>query len=227
MSGTRKSDRPEWWGPRWNPNTREFEHPSSGSSIDPEDYFDADEFARRMGSPGYRGVDPKADPRTYKTGNGQSHSKNKHPSHRDSSLHQSSPTDSAEIVTLIDQLLDKIDIQKKDVVELQSLLREEKRRRESLQNENNALHSEMGKLRQVIRDLTFAQKDKTAKPASGPSPSTIPEMFLAKNAPKEVFDAVYKALTKLYHPDKKGGSEEKQKKINLLKEEVYKERGWS
>lgn len=231
MSQNKKPDRPDWWGSVWNPNTRQFEDPSSASNIDPDDYLDADDFARRMGSPGY-GIftsPPKSDPRTYKPGNGP-HPARKTPSRNSTLSPRAATKDQEEIVEVIDQLLDKIDTQKRDTIELQSLLREEKRRRESLQNENNTLHSEMGKLRQVIRDLTFAQRDaertKATPTGSGPS-QTIPEMYLVRNAPKEVFDAVYKALTKLYHPDKKGGSEEKQKKINLLKEEVYKERGWS
>jgi hypothetical protein len=231
MRNPKKSDRPDWWGARWNPNTGTFEDPSSSSSestLGPEDFFDADEFAKRMGSPGYGYTQPppKKDPRTYKSGNGSSRQV-KSPI-KDSSIGQPQ-INSPEIVEVIDQLLDKIDSQKKDVIELQSLLREEKRRRESLQNENNTLHSEMGKLRQVIRDLSYSKRDsaRTPPPSPGPSANTIPDMYVLKTAPKEVFDAVYKALTKLYHPDKKGGSEEKQKKINLAKEEIYKERGWS
>jgi hypothetical protein len=55
----------------------------------------------------------------------------------------------------------------------------------------------------------------------------VPHFFLSKNAPKELFDAVFKSLSKQYHPDKKHGDPEKMKEINEVKIKFYTEKGWS
>ena len=228
MRNQKKSDRPDWWGSRWNPKTGQFEDPDkySGSSpIESDEYLANDEFAKHMGSQNYGPfrTQPSSD---QKSGNGSSgRGKEKL---RDTSQNPPSNLYGNEVSDILNTLLDKIDIQKKDTSELKSILKEERRRNKSLQTENNMLHNEVGKLRQVVRDLSQVHKGAPKLfPDSTLPAGTIPEMYLVRNAPKEVFDAVYKALTKIYHPDKKGGSEEKQKKINLIKEEVYKNRGWS
>lgn len=48
---------------------------------------------------------------------------------------------------------------------------------------------------------------------------------LSEDAPKEVVDAVWKALSKKYHPDV-GGDTEQMKKVNGARDEIYQMRGW-
>jgi hypothetical protein len=126
----------------------------------------------------------------------------------------------------LNQLLDKVDSQNQDIEELKDRLIGEKRRSENILQENMELHSEIGKLRQIVRDLSQVNPKIPRRAPTPPKSSIIPGMYLDENAPKEVFDAVYRSLANIYHPDK-GGDEEKQKELNLIKEEVYKKKNWS
>lgn len=56
-------------------------------------------------------------------------------------------------------------------------------------------------------------------PANEVSSDSWSKMFLIKGAPVEIIQAVYRVLSKKYHPDLAGGSEEKMKELNA----VYKE----
>jgi hypothetical protein len=61
---------------------------------------------------------------------------------------------------------------------------------------------------------------------SGPTPQLIPLFYLSKDAPKEVFDAVYKTLARKYHPDTGNGSQELMKQLNDIKDQVYSAKAW-
>jgi hypothetical protein len=58
------------------------------------------------------------------------------------------------------------------------------------------------------------------------SKKNIPYFYLDPSAPKFLFDAVYKALVKEFHPDKGPKYEETMKQINVLRDKIYKTRGW-
>lgn len=51
------------------------------------------------------------------------------------------------------------------------------------------------------------------------------ELYLLPTAPKNVVDAVYKVMMREHHSDH-GGSDEIAKRLNEIKETIYKERGW-
>jgi hypothetical protein len=42
---SKQSDRPDWWGPKWNPNTRTFEDPNG---FHKEPVFDSDNIVLEM-----------------------------------------------------------------------------------------------------------------------------------------------------------------------------------
>jgi hypothetical protein len=87
-------------------------------------------------------------------------------------------------------------------------------------DENWKLRSEMLELRLNSINRGFRHT------YSGPTPQLIPLFYLSKDAPKEVFDAVYKALARKYHPDTGNGSQELMKQLNDIKDQVYSAKAW-
>jgi hypothetical protein len=88
--------------------------------------------------------------------------------------------------------------------------------------DSSSLKSENQLLRSELRVLEF--QINLLQQGGG---SVIPHFHLSPSAPKPLFDAVYKALAKMYHTDKNSGSGEKIKQINNLRDEIYKTKGWS
>lgn len=59
------------------------------------------------------------------------------------------------------------------------------------------------------------------------TPDVIPHFYLTLDVPKEIFDVVYRALANKYHPDRnQGGSQEKMKEINGIRDQLYSSKGW-
>lgn len=77
-------------------------------------------------------------------------------------------------------------------------------------------------LRQIVRNLGYHHEEPKK---SDSEIKVLPYLYISENAPKKLFDAVYRAAVKLHHPDT-GGEEEVIKVINSLKDEIYKKKGW-
>jgi hypothetical protein len=58
------------------------------------------------------------------------------------------------------------------------------------------------------------------------SSQIIPLFHLSEDAPKELFDAVYRALAKKNHPDTGNGSQDFMKELNQIKDQVYAAKSW-
>lgn len=72
--------------------------------------------------------------------------------------------------------------------------------------------------RQHERRQREKPKPPTPQPQSAASPYTM--LFVLPSAPPEVIDAAYRALAKLYHPDRAGGSTQKMKELNVAYDKV-------
>jgi hypothetical protein len=102
--------------------------------------------------------------------------------------------------------------------------RDEKRYRDKILQYENQINHLQDRIREHVR------REQLAKPTSNTSQtnsSIESTLFVSRDAPQEVVEAAYRSLTKLYHPDKKGGSEDKMKALNIAKEAVFNERGWT
>ena len=97
---------------------------------------------------------------------------------------------------------------------LKLVLSSTKSEAEYFKSEYHRLYSEVSLLNDIIKRLDVNGSKKKDN-----------HLFLSEKAPKEVVDAVWKCLSKLYHPDA-GGSEERMKLINLERDNFYRERNW-
>jgi hypothetical protein len=81
-------------------------------------------------------------------------------------------------------------------------------------------------LQERIREHTRRDLERNSSIRRADAGNIVSSLHISKDAPREVIEAVYKALTRLHHPDK-GGSEEKMKEINAARDQLFKERGWT
>jgi hypothetical protein len=84
-----------------------------------------------------------------------------------------------------------------------------------LKKEYNRIYNENCLLKDIISKLD------SNKPKMIDNP-----LFLSEKAPKDIVEAVFKILSKSYHPDC-GGSDEQMKSINLARDKFYSENKWS
>lgn len=94
-----------------------------------------------------------------------------------------------------------------------------------LRADNEALARRNAQLQQAI-DLwkTMDQLNKLFPNTPG-NGNPFKVLSLSEDAPKEVVDAVWKALAWRHHPDV-GGNAELMKKINVARDSIYRMRGW-
>lgn len=67
--------------------------------------------------------------------------------------------------------------------------------------------------RQQQEEASWHRQQQATRPTAAP-PSDYEVLFVTRNAPKEVIDAAYKALSKLYHPDR-GGDPQRMVQLNV------------
>ena len=136
-----------------------------------------------------------------------------------SSLSKFEKSDNQTIKELTRLLINKT--QSVDDLQARAILLEDVNKRLELElkqykTEHSNLYNEICILRKLIGDLDL-DKPKVQNNSCA--------IFLDENAPQEIVDVVWKALSKIYHPDC-GGSEEKMKMINLARDEFYQINNW-
>lgn len=87
----------------------------------------------------------------------------------------------------------------------------EEKRKERAERERARIETEERRRRQE-------QQRPAARTTVATSPYTV--LHVLPTAPPEVIDAAYRALAKLYHPDRVGGSNEKMKELNMAYDKV-------
>jgi hypothetical protein len=128
---------------------------------------------------------------------------------------------------ILDNLVSTIDLQKSEINELEYSLKIEKKNSKILLQKISELEDINANLKTILK--TVGDKDIKAlvDPPVEEESVVIPHLFISKDAPKELFNAVYRAAIKIYHPDNHDGNEEIMKTINVIKDELYKSKGWS
>ena len=123
---------------------------------------------------------------------------------------------------VLDNLITTIDSQKNDLQELEHSLKIERKNSKLLLEKISELEDVNNNLKTIlktvgdkdIRNLIEPEKEKL-----------LPHLFISEDAPRAIFDCVYRAAIKIYHPDA-GGDEEVMKTVNTIKDNLYKTRGW-
>lgn len=100
---------------------------------------------------------------------------------------------------------------------------EQRRQRQQRQRERDRQYQQnRQEYQDPFRDFFGGSQRRSHASGNGHATGPVDDyavLYVARNAPKEVIDAAYKALSKLHHPDK-GGDPETMKKINAAYDRV-------
>lgn len=132
---------------------------------------------------------------------------------------------------ILNDLLESLNEQKLKSEELEKILNIEKKNISSLVLKITKLEEVNFALREAVRAISGSDPNKILglepeEEQKLDEPLVIPYLFVSRDAPREIFDAVFRAAIKIYHPDV-GGNEETMKEVNLIKDKIYVEKGWN
>lgn len=140
-------------------------------------------------------------------------------------------SDKQEFSEVVNSLLSTIESQKQEIEHYTRLYKNEQETNRYLNERLLELEISNNKLLEVVRsignkDFVFTTNDTGFKTLNQETDKNILDhLFISEDAPKELFDAVYRAAIKLHHPDV-GGNEEMMTQINIIKDKIYEKRGW-
>lgn len=140
-------------------------------------------------------------------------------------------SDKQEFSEVVNSLLSTIESQKQEIEHYIRLYKNEQETTRYLNERLLELEISNNNLLEVVRsignkDFVFTTSNTGfQKLNQEPAPNVIEHLYITETAPKELFDAVYRAAIKLHHPDV-GGNSEIMTQINVIKDETYKKRGW-
>lgn len=140
-------------------------------------------------------------------------------------------SDKQEFSEVVNGLLTTIESQKQEIEHYTRLYKNEQETTRYLNERILELEISNNKLLEVVRsignkDFVFTTTNTGFQTLNTEINSTILDhLFISEDAPKELFDAVYRAAIKMHHPDV-GGNEETMKQINMIKDETYGKHGW-
>lgn len=153
-----------------------------------------------------------------------------------STIHQNSATtvkvsDKKEFSEVVNSLLTTIETQKQEIEHYSRLYKNEQETNRYLNERLLELEISNRQLLEVVRsignkDFVFTTNNTGFQVLpEEPEHNIVDHLYISEKAPKELFDAVYRAAIKLHHPDV-GGDAETMTHINVIKDEMYKKRGW-
>lgn len=156
---------------------------------------------------------------------------------KESTFHQSSSpqvgiSNKQEFSEVVNSLLATIESQKQEIDHYSRLYKNEQETNRYLNERLLELEISNKQLLEVVRsignkDFVFTTSNTGFQTVSEDfeSAAFLDHLYISENAPKELFDAVYRAAIKLHHPDV-GGNSDIMTQINVIKDKTYEKRGW-